>query len=500
MVCSLYRGLSILALNGVMVIGWVGAQSPVSVALGQENPPPTSVTLRWGARPGVSRYRLQLANDGNFADIVFDRVVSGHQYSLNDLPPGRYFWRVAALNARLGEFSSAGVIDIPPRAAPVTPTPTPKKSGSATETLHGVWYAAIGDVASSIVANLRSPSTSEIVAFTTDRRIVALDADSGIALWTFRPRLETPRGASQITVEPITVPTPGGRQNVAVFFGNLAMLVEGKTGRELWRTTLPAPALTAVVSGTRIFVVDTSLRKLFLIDANAGKLISESLLPQRAVGSPVAINFQRVRAAMIALEDGGLHVVDESGKAIASSNAGSAATTAPLLVRTTRGDLVLVGTRSGLTALTADELRPLGRVSLNDDTPRGTLHAPDLEGDGRAEVVMFTDRGRVAVVNSDEGRIVWQADARRAQSAIFRDLNGDRTLDLIMPGGNGFAFALSGRVGSVVWQDDANAPTNHVAAASPPRLMLALPTTSGMLLVIPDRNRVGLRALEFPKQ
>jgi hypothetical protein len=75
------------------------------------------VTIRWGARPGVSRYRLQLANHQDFADIVFDRVVYGHEYQVPDLFPVEYFWRVASLNGKLGEFSSAGVIE-------VTPNPT----------------------------------------------------------------------------------------------------------------------------------------------------------------------------------------------------------------------------------------------------------------------------------------------------------------------------------------------------------------------------------------
>ena len=48
----------------------------------------TVVTVRWGARPGVTRYRLQLAQDAAFNDIVFDRVVSGHEYSVSDLAPG----------------------------------------------------------------------------------------------------------------------------------------------------------------------------------------------------------------------------------------------------------------------------------------------------------------------------------------------------------------------------------------------------------------------------
>ena len=67
--------------------------------------------MRWGARPGVSRYRLQLASDSAFADILFDRVVAGNDYQINDLTPGRYFWRIAPLTDRLGEFSSAGVIE-----------------------------------------------------------------------------------------------------------------------------------------------------------------------------------------------------------------------------------------------------------------------------------------------------------------------------------------------------------------------------------------------------
>ncbi|HXI61959.1 MAG TPA: hypothetical protein VNF70_04585, partial [Pyrinomonadaceae bacterium] len=45
----------------------------------------TEVHLRWGQRPGVSRYRLQLATDSAFSDIVFDRVVAGNDYQVNDL-------------------------------------------------------------------------------------------------------------------------------------------------------------------------------------------------------------------------------------------------------------------------------------------------------------------------------------------------------------------------------------------------------------------------------
>ena len=469
-------------------------------ALVQENPPPTSVTLRWGSRPGVSRYRLQLANDATFIDVVFDRVVSGHEYRLNDLLPGRYYWRVASLNAKRGEFSSAGVIEVRANGDAKTPSATRLvASNKATTTVssRGGWYAAIGDVTSSIVAHLKGPSSSEIVAVTTDGRIFALDATRGIALWTARIAQRPP---SALNTQVIAIRARGGN-NILVLGGKVAILIDGRTGRELWRTTLPGNAVEAVGSGTNAFVVDSSLRKLFVIDPNLGRVISEAALPGRAVGNPATINYRGARAVAVALDDGGLHVFDESGKLIIAANAGSPTTTAPLMVRTALGELLLVGTRSGLTALAAADLRPLGRIRLQDDAPRGSLIAQDLDTDGRSEVVMFTERGRVVIVKSDEGRIVWEADAGRAESAAFADVNGDRVLDLLLAGREGFAFALSGRDGSVVWKDErvSTVTANH-APGVVPRGTLAVPSVSGVLIIAADPNRTGVRAIEFPKR
>lgn len=475
--------------------------APAAAANVQDNPPPTAVTLRWGGRPGVSRYRLQLANDAAFSDVIFDRVVSGHVYHVNDLLPGRYYWRVASLNAKRGEFSSAGVIEVRANGATKTPSATasPQLTKAApTVFTRGGWYAAIGDVATSVVAQLRGLGVSAIVTVTTDGRIVALDGTRGVALWTARPVQRAPLGQN-VQVVPVRART--GADNVLVLAGKLAILIEGRTGREIWQTTLPGSAVAAMTSGASVFVLDSSLQKLFIVDANLGRVAAAVTLPRRAVGNSVTITYRGARAVIVALEDGGLHVFDDSGKSLNTSNAGSPATTAPLIVRTARGDLVLVGTRSGLTALSAEDLRPLGRVTLKDDRPRGSLIAQDLDSDGRAEVVMFTERGRVVVVKSDEGKIVWEADARRAESAAFADVNGDQVLDLLLAGREGFAFALSGRDGSVVWKDERpnGAATNHSAAASP-RQTFAIPSASGVLIIAADPNRTGLRAIEFPKR
>src|SRR5258706_15772029 len=99
--------------------------------LAQSNPLPGSNTqpnnteghLHWGAQPGVCRYRLRLANDSAFADISFDRVVAGNDYQINDLPPGRYFWRIAPLTDTLGDFSSTGIIELSKRTQRESPRP-----------------------------------------------------------------------------------------------------------------------------------------------------------------------------------------------------------------------------------------------------------------------------------------------------------------------------------------------------------------------------------------
>ncbi|HEU5238767.1 MAG TPA: hypothetical protein VFU37_16670, partial [Pyrinomonadaceae bacterium] len=87
---------------------------PATIAQDSSPAPQNSTTVRlsWGKRFGVSRYRLQLAHDNGFADIVWDRVVAGNETEINDLDPGRYFWRVAPLNRKLGKFSSTGVIEV----------------------------------------------------------------------------------------------------------------------------------------------------------------------------------------------------------------------------------------------------------------------------------------------------------------------------------------------------------------------------------------------------
>jgi outer membrane protein assembly factor BamB len=471
--------------------------------------------LRWGARPGVFRYRLQLAGDREFNDIVFDRVVSGNEYEISDLVPGRYFWRVAALSDKPLQFSSAGVIDVSPaiqkpdaRAELTTPrqtinAPTPNPAAANRVTTGDGWRTLIGEVSGPALAHLRSATALDLVVVNNAGIVYALDADSGVELWTARPRppqTGSPR-AGAAPIAPLLVKSRNGLDNVVVLANSTARALDGAGGRELWRTALPAPASSGVAVDSKLFIIDNSLQRLFLIDCLTGKLSAQTELPSRAFGAPVAFDHAGQRGAMIAFENGGLEVRDLYGKTIRSGNAGSPATTKPLFVSGPRGGLVLLGTRGGLTAFDSEDLRALGRVALRDDTPRGTLSTADLFGDGVAEVIMLTEHGRVVAVNAVDGKILWESfSTNDAQSVAFADVDGDHVLDILVASGQSFAMALSGRDGSVIWKDDGPAAlaANHTTSLAP-RSVLTAPHGSGILLIGIDPSRLGLRAVAFPR-
>ena len=183
-----------------------------------------------------------------------------------------------------------------------------------------------------------------------------------------------------------------------------------------------------------------------------------------------------------------------------SGDAGSAVTTPPLFVKGPHAALVMVGTKNGLTALNTDDLRPLGRVAIKDDAPRGTLAAEDLNADGVAEVLMVTQHGRVVAVNAADGQILWNADVgSQADGLTFADVNGDGVIDAVVATSQVFALALSGRDGSIVWKDseDPGLVANHATSLAP-RSIVALSFGRAVLVISGDASRTGLRAVEFP--
>lgn len=501
MLCSNHtRAVFLIA---AVIFGWLVAQETAgqaSTELPQNN---SSVHLRWPPRPGVSRYRLQLAHDRYFADIVFDRVVDGFESDINDLEPGRYFWRVAPLSGKLGDFSSAGVIEVKTPPVVRTPSPAPKvESPSKTIATGGGWRAAVGNISSAVAGNLRSTDKIDLVVVNVEGVVSALDANTGVALWSSRASTQTnPRDISQRKTI-LLVPDRSRLDNGVILAGTLVVKIEGRTGRELWRATLPSAAASGAVltdrNGSRLVIIDNSRQRLFVVSDTNGSVAAQPKLPARVIGAPMVFNDQGKAAFALAYESGDIEIRDAAGTVTRAANVNSFATTAPLFVRGRRGDLILVGTRDGLTALTA-ELRPLGRMAIPNDAPRGNLVAQDLDGDGVAEIIMTTERRHLVAVNSSDGKVLWDVLANDyGETLAFADINGDRVIDVFTEGGQRLAVALSGRDGSVIWKDEASALATNHATAFESRGLLAVPFGNGLLLIGAEPAHTGLRAIGFP--
>lgn len=501
--CS--ANLRVLVLTAIIIL-----PSPLAVLAQNEQPQSgsqtdttTTVHLRWGSRTGISKYRLQLARDSGFSDIVVDHLVIGHDYQISDLSPGKYFWRVAPVTTKLGEFSSVGNIEVIESAKPL-PNPPPINDSTRTSTAdpvltRGGWRTAVGYIPRPVLANLRSPDRPDLVGINSDGVLFALDSVGGVPLWSLRGRKQNAPGISA----PLLLRSRSGLHNLVVLYGSVVEAIEGASGRPLWRVTLPTAALSgAVVSdgrASKILVVDTSRQRGFVVDASNGNIQAQIRLSHRVIGAPVPIADQSGRV-MIAYDSGQVEVRSMEGAVIRSGDSGSPATTSPLFIKDRRGDLILVGTRGGLTALAADDLRPLGMLASKDDAPRGALAAQDLDGDGSAEVIMMTDRGRVVAVNAAEGKTLWENNVGNVgETVAFVDVDADRVFDVIVAGDRSFALALSGRDGSVVWKDSQVTSVESRPAEIATRAIVAMPIGSGALVIGDDSSRTGLRAIEFPK-
>ena len=483
----------------------------------QDNPQSgnTKVHLHWGARPGVARYRLQLAADSEFHDVVFDRIVKGTEIDINDLPAGKYFWRIAPLTRTLGEFSSAAAIDtsqaettepaLPSSSPSPANVPSPPSKAIATS---GGWHAVVGDVARPVVAHLRSRDTFDVVATNANGVTLALDPVNGIGFWSTR-RTFSKNVPVLPSTPPLIVPSATGLDDVVAFDGVVAIRLEGKSGRELWRTPLSTPPSSAVVvrdgAGSILVVVDSSLRYLSVLDAGGGRVISRVPLSAKVSG-PVAGSLDQNGQFFIAYDTGDIELRDKTGSVIRAGSAASLATTGPLVVKAKRDnvarrqDMILIDTKDGLTGITAGDLKALGRVTSKEETSRGIMLAADLDGDGESEVLLTTQDGYLLAIRSDNGKMVWNTTINEPpQGMAFADLDGDNVLDVIMTTAKSFAIALSGKDGSPIWKDPELAEVGaNRANAFPTRGIAVAPLNSGVVVIATDASHTGLRAIEFP--
>ncbi|HZI17258.1 MAG TPA: PQQ-binding-like beta-propeller repeat protein, partial [Pyrinomonadaceae bacterium] len=465
-----------------------------------------SVVVRWPGRAGVRRYRLQFATDEKFSDIVFDRAVEGRQFTVTELPPGVYFWRVAPAAAETSAFSK------PERVTVKAPSSPPVSADAGTRTGRGVntgsphitpdeasgWRTATGEVSRLAAARLRPGGVTDIVGVTAAGRVFAVDGASGVSLWNARAEPDAPAGFA-----PVVVAAAGGGAGVLAGADGGVRLLRGDTGREVWRARLEGTAAVGAFADLdgdgagELLVVTSRAPALHVLALDTGRVINSIKLDAEAVGAPLPFATASARGVLLALADGTVQARGRDLAPTASLKLDTVPTTAPVMI--SRGDImvVVVGSEIGLVALGFPEMKVLGRIVSDNDPVRGTLVSADVDGDGSAEIAMVTRGGRLALVGTRDGTVRWFAEgAGASDGASLADLDGDGVLDLIAAGGSAFLLGFSGRDGSLLMRAD-----EPGAAAKSPRVRPVAVVHSpggGLLLVGADTAGTGLRAVELP--
>lgn len=575
-----FRKFSIIAVVGLALL-CAGLESGRTQSKPAARKVSASARIQWKAQEHVSRYRLQIARDQGFNDIVIDRAVNGNGYLISGLPEGKYYWRVAPIGGQGGNYSQAKLVKLvkskpkelretagakkpakpvenaskskgvtttrgagrPTRAktdnapretraakeskpsdqkerarvnaprdepARITPAPPPAVAPKLLPD-NGGWRTVTGNIAYPVAAHLQSASTFDLVGVSSNGTVYALDGANGAALWATRFNL------SATAAEPATVPalsfTPiifDGREglaNVVVAFDGGVRALDGSTGAELWRVSLPGGALSGVAAAAganqrpTIFIVSGSGQELLLLDGNSGAVIGKSALLAKPFGAPVAFVNRSARNLVIVFEGGFVELRNMQGEVVRSIKLESP-TTPPVFVAGPKVGLILVGTQNGLMALDATNLNAVGRVAIEDDWPRGKLAVDDMDGDGAPEVVMITNRARVVAMNTTDGKIRWEANgATDAASAAFADLDGDGVLDVLVAAWPAFAVAFSGRDGSLIWraEEEMNPAARLPFGAGRSLVTATVAGGSNAIVAGTDSYRKAFRAVGLPK-
>ena len=486
------RALCLLLLSHLLFTQTSTAQNADEAAARQAT---SSILIRWQGRPGVERYRLQLATDARFNDIVFDQAVVGRQHVVRELTPGRYYWRVAPAPKETGAYSRAKEVVV-------------SASNVVAPADLGGWRTATGEVLRPVSAQLRAGGVVDLVGVNREGTTYAIDGANGVTLWSarYRPGAEAGESGGGVPrLGPVLMRQRDVTSVVVAFDGGVRLL-RGDTGGESWRASLegrPASGAAGDLNADgrpEVVIVTTDPHGLYVLDGITGHALAERKLGSEVVGHPFLLTAGQPRGVALASKDGAVGIYGAFGDTIRSAKMTSEVTTAPLVVKRGGNALMVVGTREGLIALTLDELKPLGRIVPDADVVRGTLAAADVDGDGATEIVLLTERGRVALVSTIDGNVKWYAEgATGAESAVFADVNSDGVLDVLVPGGDSFAVGYSGRDGALVWKVEGPGAKTRTGDGAARALVVAPSPNGGAIVVGSDPSRVGLRAVELPK-
>jgi outer membrane protein assembly factor BamB len=459
-----------------------------------------AVVVRWPGAKGVGRYRLQVATDERFEDIVLDLAVEGRQHALSGLKPGTYYWRVAAAAREAGAYSkperltvAAGRSDIRESPRVVTPAVTTGASSG--------WRTATGAVKSLTAGKIRAGGVVDFVGVASDGRVFALDGANGQALWNARAE-----GQAAAAFAPLLIALKGGGAGVMAAAGGGVRMLRGDTGRELWRARLEGAASGGAVAdfdgdgADELIVVTRIPHAVHALASDTGRVLASAELDGEPVGRPLAFIWGGARGLAVALANNTVETRGADLKLTGALKLDARPTTGPLLAGRGREVSLVVGTERGLVAARLPELKTAARVGPADEGAGGPLAGADLGVDGAAGVVTVSAAGRVTLFGAGDGSVRWQAEGAAASAAAaLADLNSDGVLDVIVPGAADFVLGFSGRDGALLLRVEESGVGRRAASegAGAGRWVVAAPAAGGgLMLAGPDETGEGLRAVE----
>ncbi len=474
---------------------------------------PASVApIYWNKQKGVKKYRLQIAGDDRFNDVLFDGRITGEHYLVRDLPPGRYYWRIAPSDFQTREFHQPVAFEVPG-----TIKDADKPAGKLARnipTSDSGWVAATGYIAAPIRASLRTASRDDFIGVNSEGTVYALDGSTGTALWTRRygsnPLSKLAMPATRF--RPLVLKALNERSIVPIvivaYDGGLRAL-NGATGREVWRAPLPGNAIAGVVTedispeSKAYLIVDNSRREqlLVVINGSSGRIEAETRLTghinDNAIGPPVLFGDRNRPGVLVPLTGGIIAEYDRAGQLFRFLKTGADITSAPVIVETPRRELMLVGTKKGLAVFDVADFKLLQYFEIGD-APVHSLSVAAVDGNRVSEVVAIDDRDRVSLVDLDRMKTRWSADgASEASTVAFADVDGDGRLDVLLPGKDDFAIALSGITGSIIWKSQGQISKTAVGTKKRTRSLAVSQLYTGRLILVGnDASSGGLRGIE----
>src|SRR5437763_14475083 len=372
-------------------------QGPQQTPQAQEVTP--SILVRWEGKPGVNRYRLQVARDREFQDVVFDQAVEGRQYVVKGLPPGDYFWRVAPAAAETSAAYSQ-----PERVNLSGSSPKVEVASVLMPADSAGWRTATGEVVRLVPAQLRTGAVVDFVGVASDGRTFAVDGASGISLWNARYNAAagaaTPAESKAASFAPIVVRTKQGESDVVVAMAGGVRALRGETGKEIWRASLEGRAASGVAADVdgdgnlEVVVLTDGPERFYVLDSSSGRVVANQKLDGEAAGAPCPLNSGSTRGVVVGLKKGRVELRGADGAVVAQVKVEGEVTTSPLVVTRAEMPFLVVGTNNGLWAMSVPDLKVLGVIKAEDDSVRGSLAAADVDGDGSPEIALVTKRGR----------------------------------------------------------------------------------------------------------